>query len=368
MPSSFASLDTGFPDLNKYESTEKKLQAMEDYLVQLLEQIRYALHNISVENLNTGEVTGWLGEVITDPIMADITDIENGLSTRINANADAITAEVTRATGAESTIRQTADGIKAQVTDGQGNYTVLNLKSDALYVGNSSGSVKIGGGNITDGSVGTTQIAGGAITTAKLDASAVTTDKLNANAVTTAKIAAGAVTADELASNSVTTAKIVSGAVTANEIAANTITAAELAAGAVTTAKLAAGAVTAGKIAADAINGFNIYGAYYHDLGGNYKLQIIGGSTGGYLQVINETLSTDVFKVEEGAYGGSRWCDLSLGGTACLEKVSNSSIIDAFGPWRFNGKFIGVSGQNYGSVSQRNAIQSPSVGQIFFVI
>lgn len=52
MPSGFASLDTGFPDLSGYSSTEQKLQAMEDYLVQLLEQLRYTLHNLGVENFN----------------------------------------------------------------------------------------------------------------------------------------------------------------------------------------------------------------------------------------------------------------------------------------------------------------------------
>lgn len=52
MPSGFASLDTGVPDLSGYSSTEQKLQAMEDYLVQLLEQLRYTLHNLGVENFN----------------------------------------------------------------------------------------------------------------------------------------------------------------------------------------------------------------------------------------------------------------------------------------------------------------------------
>ena len=109
MPSGFAALDTGFPNLNGYNSTEEKLKAMEDYLTILLEQLRYTLHNLGVENLNTPEVTGWLGEVITEPIQAEIIDVENDLSTRISANADAISTEVGRATGAESLIRNKAN-------------------------------------------------------------------------------------------------------------------------------------------------------------------------------------------------------------------------------------------------------------------
>lgn len=156
MPGGFASLDTSFPNLEG-QTTEQKLRAMEDYLVQLLENLRYTLHNLGVENLNVSSVKE-LGDIITEPIRAEIDDPDTGLSARINANADAITMEVSRATGAESLIRQSADDIKAQVTDGQGNYTVLNLKSDGLHIGNASGTSTIDGGNITANSITLTQL------------------------------------------------------------------------------------------------------------------------------------------------------------------------------------------------------------------
>lgn len=197
MPGTFAALETGFPELEG-KTTEQKLRALTDYLYQLLEQLRYTLRNLGEENFNPTDL-----QHIMEPIHAEIEDEVAGLSTRIDAdetgiqtlvtktginslgqdetlyseitqNADAITAEVTRATGAEATLtltaqglrtdvnaasgeassaQQTADGIKAQVTDGQGNYTVLNLKSDGLHIGNASGTSTIDGGNITANSI-----------------------------------------------------------------------------------------------------------------------------------------------------------------------------------------------------------------------
>ena len=63
MPSGFATLDTGFPDLSGM-NTDKKVQAMEDYLVQLLEQLRYTLHNLSVDNFNKDETLQWINEIV----------------------------------------------------------------------------------------------------------------------------------------------------------------------------------------------------------------------------------------------------------------------------------------------------------------
>lgn len=51
MPGGFASLDTSFPNLEG-QTTEQKLRALTDYLYQLLEQLRYTLHNLGIENMN----------------------------------------------------------------------------------------------------------------------------------------------------------------------------------------------------------------------------------------------------------------------------------------------------------------------------
>lgn len=98
MPSSFSSLDTGFPNLNKYGSTEQKLQAIESYLVQLLEQLRYTLNNLSQDNFNTKEVTGWLGQVVTEPIRVAIQDAEEQIYTQIDVTAEGVKSTVAQGT------------------------------------------------------------------------------------------------------------------------------------------------------------------------------------------------------------------------------------------------------------------------------
>ena len=177
MPSGFAALDTGMPDLNKIEGTEAKLVAMEDYLVQLLEQLRYTLHNLGVENFNQTDLQN-----ITEPIYAEIKDTKEGLETRlsvdengistlvsktginslgendtlyseISQNATAITTKVSN-NGVISAINQTAEQITidASRVDLSGLVTFSNLST--------SGQTTINGANITTGEINSVNIRG----------------------------------------------------------------------------------------------------------------------------------------------------------------------------------------------------------------
>lgn len=183
MPSDFMALDNGFPRLEaeKNLSTEEKLQRMTDYLMQLLEQLRYTLHNLSTGNFNRADLEQFAANISTPVNIAlqeeidRATAAEGTLQTNIGIQAGRITAEVTRAEGAEgalgtsiSAVQQTADAIKAQVTDGNGNYTVLNLQSDGLHIGNAQGTTTISGDNITAGTIEASQIAANTITLNKL--------------------------------------------------------------------------------------------------------------------------------------------------------------------------------------------------------
>ena len=87
--SAFANLDTGFPMFRPGMSTEQKLQAMEDYLVQVLEQLRYTLGSLGAENFSETALED-LGKVIRRPVEAELSDVEAGLSARITANAEGI--------------------------------------------------------------------------------------------------------------------------------------------------------------------------------------------------------------------------------------------------------------------------------------
>lgn len=128
--SAFGSLDTGLPMMANM-TTEQKLRAIEDYLVQLLEQLRYTLNNLGAENFNETDLKN-IGEVITAPIEAEINDPDNGLSARISANADGIETLVDK-TGVNSLgqsetlysrIDQTADGVKTTVAQSIKQYKI----------------------------------------------------------------------------------------------------------------------------------------------------------------------------------------------------------------------------------------------------
>lgn len=61
MPGSAFAADLQYPDLTRYESTEQKLAAVQDYLFLLLETLRYVLRNLSMEeNFNQTELKGWV--------------------------------------------------------------------------------------------------------------------------------------------------------------------------------------------------------------------------------------------------------------------------------------------------------------------
>lgn len=125
MPSTFSALDTSFPNLEG-KNTQESLQTIMDYLYQLLEQLRYTLHNLGTQNFNQTELNTFVNE-ITEPIHISLqeeidraTGAEGQLSTEIDIQAGRITSEITRATAEEgvlsSRITQTAEAISTEVT------------------------------------------------------------------------------------------------------------------------------------------------------------------------------------------------------------------------------------------------------------
>jgi len=293
MPGGLFEADTSFPNLEG-KSTEQKLKAIESYLYQLLETLRYTLNNLSQDNMNTAEVTGWLDEIITEPIQAEIGDVETGL-TQLGVDVN---------------------GIKAQVTDGQGNYTVLNLKSDGLHIGNASGTTTINGTSITTGSI----------------------------------------TADQIAARTITSAEIKSETITANE--------------------LHAGAVTAGKISADALNGFDIYGALYHDEDGDADFDITSGSLGAgeyYYRLLfgahNTSFNNSTFGIEEYMGVGVNDARMRLGGMQIMHTSYGTNAVAATGEWDFSDASLCVMyGTDPPATYFTNHDLTPNPGQVYFKI
>lgn len=147
MPSGFAALDTGFPNIQTMDNTKQQIKAVEDYLVQLLENLRYMLANIGPDNLNQTEVVGWIGETITDPINARITNDEGQIS-QLAITAQGLASRVSDAEGNISTLEQTASGLSITVGTLAAQTTVY-VNSQGMIIQNGTGQqVKIGNGAV----------------------------------------------------------------------------------------------------------------------------------------------------------------------------------------------------------------------------
>lgn len=57
MPNGTHLLDAGFPTFSGQESTAEKLERIQNYLFQLLEELRFLLHNLGTDNFNASALT-----------------------------------------------------------------------------------------------------------------------------------------------------------------------------------------------------------------------------------------------------------------------------------------------------------------------
>jgi len=81
--------ERSFPALGGPESTNEKLMTIQNYLFQLLEELRYTLRNLSMEeNFNQTELGRWVGETITANMVVSNTVITNELYAGYGAIAD----------------------------------------------------------------------------------------------------------------------------------------------------------------------------------------------------------------------------------------------------------------------------------------
>ena len=210
MPTNILSADTGFPQLRGDQSDAEKFGEIENYLYMLLEQLRYALNNLGVENFNETSVQE-LSDLITEPVYMQLTDAEGriqaltltaqGLSqqitglegqvTTLTATADGLNARITTAEGEITTLSATAAGLNTRVTDAEGNLSELSQTVSGLSLGvqnaagyskiqllsngvvlATSGSITLGGNVVftSDLTDGVTQISGSNIKTGSISA------------------------------------------------------------------------------------------------------------------------------------------------------------------------------------------------------
>lgn len=212
MPTSLLSADSQFPDLKKEQSTDEKFEVVTNYLYMLLEQLRYTLGNLGLNNINESEFLK-IGELITSPISIQLEGTEGQLA-QLQITADGLNSRVSDAEGNVSQLAQTVDGLGARVANAEGNITSLTVTANGLTsrVSDAEGNIStvqqtINGLTVTDSS-GTTRIKGSSIETGSLVLTGtITWDDLNSGVQSTINTAStNASTANTNASTALSTA------------------------------------------------------------------------------------------------------------------------------------------------------------------
>lgn len=141
MPGTFAALDQNLPRFTGEEPLERRVQLLQDYQYQLLEQLRYILSHLDTRNFNMTEINSWTG-TITDPIYGRIEDAEGNL-TQLAVTAQGIAARVSDAEGNITSLQVAAKGLSSQVKDAQGNISSLQQTATAIQstVSNQAGQI-----------------------------------------------------------------------------------------------------------------------------------------------------------------------------------------------------------------------------------
>lgn len=130
MPTSLLDADLKFANLGKKTDLKSRVDGMESYLYQLLEQLRYSFGNLDRTNFNDAgfaEITG----IINQPIIAEIKGID-GQITQITATSAALTTRVEDAEGNITALYQFADEITLKVEDAEGNIATLTQTAQGL--------------------------------------------------------------------------------------------------------------------------------------------------------------------------------------------------------------------------------------------
>lgn len=412
MPSGFSALDTSFPNLEG-KNPEESIQTIMDYLYQLLEQLRYTLHNLNTKNFNQTELNTFVNE-ITEPINISIQEVEEGLSAEIEVQADRITSEITRATAEEGTlssrITQTAEAISTEVTRASEAEGVLssritqNAESITAEVARATAEEGTLSSRITQtadaistevtratGAEGTlssriTQTAADitAEVTRATAAEGVMQSSITQNADAISAEVTRATGAEGTLSSSVTqNAQAISQRVEKNGVISAINQSAEqivIAAGKVdlsgkvsfsdlSTAGLTT--INGSNITTGSIHAIDIYGSEFMDAGGNAGLDVTSSQYHQRLRfgVANQAYTYGAFGIDSYDDGNTQHTTMRFFGTDILQKSGyGTSYVEATGEWDFSGPLVLTAGYNYGTLAQRNAISYPRTGQVFFVI
>ena len=130
MPSNILTTDTSFPQLTDKQTTDEKFSVITNYLYMLLEQLRYTMANLGVENFNDAEFDH-ISELITDPVYVRLEDAEGNIAS-LTLTAENLTVRMEDAEGNLSVLQQTASSLTVRISDAEGNISVLQQTATSL--------------------------------------------------------------------------------------------------------------------------------------------------------------------------------------------------------------------------------------------
>ncbi len=93
MPDRMHMIDTGFPNFSGYEKTEEKVEAIQNYLFMLLEELRFLLRNLDADNFNDAglkDLAALAAEMVEKPdagtVIADLVISNSIITNELYAN------------------------------------------------------------------------------------------------------------------------------------------------------------------------------------------------------------------------------------------------------------------------------------------
>lgn len=141
MPTSLLSADSQFPDLEKTKNSQEKFEVLSNYLYMLLEQLRYTLSNLGIDNFNESEFIK-IGESITEPIYIQLADDDERMN-QLQITAEGLSGRISDTEGNVTALQATAAGLAARISSAEGNITSLQATSDGLaaQISNAQGDI-----------------------------------------------------------------------------------------------------------------------------------------------------------------------------------------------------------------------------------
>ena len=139
MPGSILNADINFPHFTGQETTDDKIDTIQNYLYMLYEQLRYSMGNLGVENFNDKSLEG-LQKLITDPILMRL-EGDDGLLATLSVTVEGITSRLQDAEGNINALTVTASGLESAVAgkvDGSTVSSMINQSIDGITLSVSS--------------------------------------------------------------------------------------------------------------------------------------------------------------------------------------------------------------------------------------